>query len=128
MPLVADPLAPGEATLPLGDGFHFACVGRARGQALRAQLELDSLDAKGAPIHVVVAPHIRAISASFFLGLLGPSVQGAESLDAFNARIRVTAGPALAAALRGYASMAWALSTQRAGKADAPLPTWAAEP
>lgn len=125
---MADPLAPGEVTLAVGDGFHFACVGRARGQALRAQLELDSLDAKGAPIHLAVAPHIRAISASYFLGLLGPSVQGAESLEAFNTRFRVSASPPLEAALRGYASMAWALSAQRAGETGAPLPAWAVDP
>lgn len=125
---MVDPLAPGEVTLPVGDGFHFACVGRARGQALRAQLELDSLDAKGAPIHLAVAPHIHAISASFFLGLLGPSVQGAESLEAFNARFRVSASPPLAAALRGYASMAWTLRDERAGETGGPLPVWAAEP
>lgn len=57
--------------------------GRPRGEAVRRELNLDTIDSDGQTVEVVVPEDVYSINASFFLGLFGESVRKAGSKEQF---------------------------------------------
>jgi hypothetical protein len=58
-------------------------VGRANGAAVRARLDLDTLDKRGIPVVITVPESTYSVNSSFFLGMFGPSIGYFGSRDAF---------------------------------------------
>lgn len=81
-------------------------TGRNRGERLRQDLQLDSVDAAGTSVDVRIPEGTYAISSSFFLGLFGPSVVKAGSKKAFYERYRFKSPVFLGEVLDGYVSRA----------------------
>jgi hypothetical protein len=63
-------------------------TGRQRGEGIRAALGLDDVDSSDVAVDVIIPADAYAISSSFFLGLFGPSVKRAGTLEAFFQKFR----------------------------------------
>lgn len=61
-------------------------IGRRRGESLRSELDLDSVDNSDCIVEVRIPEGTYTISSSFFLGLFGPSVMKAGSKSVFYSR------------------------------------------
>lgn len=81
-------------------------TGRQRGELLRESLHLDTMDAEGTPVSVLVPTETYTVSSSFFLGLFGPSVVKAGSKEAFYKRYEFQAPGFLKEVMDGYVARA----------------------
>lgn len=66
-----------------GNGAVRNLAGKERGIDARRALRLDQADAANEDVRIVVPEYLLAISDSFLLGLLAPSVERAGGLDRF---------------------------------------------
>ena len=64
-------------------------TGRDRGERLRTQLNLDSLDDDEFVVRVIIPEKTYSISSSFFLGFFGPSIIKLGSRDAFLKKYKI---------------------------------------
>lgn len=81
-------------------------TGRDRGERLRAQFDLDTLDSSDDDVTVVIPKNVYTISSSFFLGMFGPSVVHAGSKDKFYERYHFESPEFLREAMDGYVARA----------------------
>jgi hypothetical protein len=81
-------------------------TGRDRGERLRTQFKLDSLDTQEGVVEVVIPEEAYTISSSFFLGMFGPSVLRAGSKDRFYSQYKFKSPDFLHEVLDGYVARA----------------------
>lgn len=81
-------------------------TGRDRGESLRAQYRLDTLDAADDSVRVVIPEDTWTVSSSFFLGLFGPSVRRLGSVREFRKKYDFVAPAFLQPVLDGHAALA----------------------
>jgi hypothetical protein len=82
--------------------------GRAAGEHLRSELQLDQVDASGMPIVFRVPAGTYTVSSGFFLGLLGPSIRQCSTEQAFLDRVTLDVPEFLLESLLGYVRAALA--------------------
>ena len=81
-------------------------TGRSRGEALRAKYALDAHDDSDQSVEVIIPDATYTVSSSFFLGMFGPSVVKAGSVENFRRRYRFRAPHFLDSVLDGHAAKA----------------------
>lgn len=81
-------------------------TGRPRGEQIRHELFLDDVDASDTLVEVKIPPGTYSLTSSFFLGLFGPSVLRAGSLQSFFEKYRFDTTPALHEAFNDYVARA----------------------
>lgn len=67
--------------------------GQERGQALRAEFDLDNLDTNNDVVTIVVPKYVDAVTPSFVLGMFGPSIRKLGSVPNFLERYQFKAAP-----------------------------------
>ncbi|MGZ9712614.1 hypothetical protein ACXX82_17610 [Glaciimonas sp. GNP009] len=80
--------------------------GRPRGELIRAKFALDNIDQSSTLVDIQIPETTYSITSSFFLGLFGPSVVKAGSVEAFFSKYHFEAKPVLTKAFRDYAGLA----------------------
>lgn len=68
-------------------------AGKSRGEAAREFFDVDSLDAEGGSIEVLVPNNLIAISSSYFLGLFSNSLRKFPVEERFKAKYHFRASP-----------------------------------
>ena len=86
-------------------------TGRGRGEALRRQFELDEKEDALEAVAVIIPDTTYTVSSSFFLGLFGPSVVKAGSVERFKRKFHFRAPTALESVLDAHAARALQGST-----------------
>ena len=81
-------------------------TGRSRGEALRAKYALDAQDESDQPVEVIIPDETYTVSSSFFLGMFGPSVVKAGSVENFRRKYHFRAPHFLDSVLDGHAAKA----------------------
>jgi hypothetical protein len=93
-------------TIDLGRFEGPVYTGRDRGERVRDELGLDSVDSASDDVVVKVPEGTYTISSSFFLGLFGPSVIRAGSQEAFRSKYRFQAPAFLTEVMDSYIARA----------------------
>src|SRR3982751_5854061 len=81
-------------------------TGRGRGEALRRKFELDEKEDALEAVAVIIPDTTYTVSSSFFLGLFGPSVVKAGSVEKFKRKFHFRAPMVLESVLDAYAAKA----------------------
>lgn len=80
--------------------------GRGRGEALREKYALSTTEDQADSVEVIIPPNTYTVSSSFFLGLLGPSVQKCGSVENFERKFHFKAPDFLLPILHSHAGLA----------------------